>query len=256
MDPSGYDYPNTTCWCPWFPSSNGTNDQALQDLRDEEDFQYADIIANDYFNWIGFFDPDVWEEHFHEASSIRYIIEGSCYLDYRDVNNEWVRLYATAGDVLEYPAGIQHRFTVDNSTDGKGGGGDGPPSLKMMRLHKTATDPDDPVWASVYNATPGNNTARDDYVSTYLCDINPDDADYEGYYRRTDTEGTDDTITTIPTPDDNANSADDSSTSDTADESSTTTTVSDNVDSGATAAGVLLSSLFIVVVGTMSITMF
>jgi len=217
MYPSGYDYP-IAAEIPWFPLSNETNDEELQELRDEEDYQYADIVA------VPSFIPSFWEQHFHEADTIRYILEGSGYFDLRDLNNEWVRMYVTAGDFLEWPAGIQHRFTIDNSTDtGTGGYGDGtqPPFIQAMRLYKGSTSPD---WEPVYEAIPGNNTARDDYVSTYLCDINPDDVE-EG------DGGEDDTSTNSPTPD---------------------------TDASSSAAGVFLSSsLFMVAVGTtMSITLF
>mmetsp|Transcript_4055 Transcript_4055/g.4604 ORF Transcript_4055/g.4604 Transcript_4055/m.4604 type:complete len:344 (+) Transcript_4055:134-1165(+) len=218
LDPAGYDYPNKTAAIPWFPFSNGTNDEELQELRDEEDYQYADIVA------VTSFIPSYWEEHFHEADTMRYILDGSGYFDLRDLNNEWVRMYVTAGDFLEWPAGIQHRFTIDNATDtGTGGYGDGtqPPFIQAMRLYKGSSSPD---WESVYEAMPGNNTARDDYVATYLCDINPlDDAEEGG--------GNDDTMSNIPTPDTEASSS---------------------------AARLLVSSsLFMVAVGTtMSITLF
>jgi len=251
MDPAGYDYPNRTGVSPWIPSSNETanNDEELQQIREDEDYQYADIVAPSAFI------PTYWEEHFHEASTIRYILDGSGYFDLRDVNNEWVRIYVTAGDFLEWPAGIQHRFTVD-SEDGA------PAFIQAMRLYKGSASPD---WLAVYDAIPGNNTARDEYVSTYLCDINPDVDEINDDALE---DGTPAAINNIPTP--GASDAD-------TDADSSTTASSDNVvdkgadaglstdnadaDSGSTAAttGSLLLSFFTTVaVGTttMLITMF
>jgi len=223
MDPTEYDYPNGTSAIPWFPSPNGINDMELQDIRDNKDYQYADIIA------VPAFFPSFWDEHFHEASTIRYILEGSGYFDLRDLNDEWVRMYATAGDFFEWPAGLNHRFTVDS---------EGGSFIQAMRLYKGSASPD---WSAIprIEAIPGNNTARDEYVSTYLCGMNPDD----------DELSDDDTINNIATPDE------DDSDSDTDTDTDTAITTQDNVDSGAagysTIIGSLLSSLFIVVIGTM-----
>jgi len=155
IDPTGFDYPNATAAKPWIPLQNATNDPLVEKLRDENDYQYADIFVGSKFY------ATFWDEHSHAAATIRYMLDGTGYFDLRDVDDSWVRIPVSAGDWFEWPAGINHRFTVDENA-----------YIQAMRLYKGS---ESSQWASVSRlSVAGNDTARNEYVDTYLCGSDPD----------------------------------------------------------------------------------
>ncbi|GAA99214.1 uncharacterized protein L969DRAFT_102588 [Mixia osmundae IAM 14324] len=94
-----------------------------------------------------------YAQHLHEDEEIRYIKDGQGYFDVRDGQDQaWIRILVEPEDFIVLPAGIYHRFTLDESKD-----------IKAMRLFR-----DEPKW------TPHNrdsSTDQNPYRKQYLAEV-------------------------------------------------------------------------------------
>ncbi|XP_036448877.1 1,2-dihydroxy-3-keto-5-methylthiopentene dioxygenase [Colossoma macropomum] len=130
------------------------NDPELQRIREERGYSYMDIITihpdklPNYEDKLKMF----YEEHLHLDDEIRYILEGRAYFDVRDKNDHWIRIAMTKGDLITLPAGIYHRFTLDETN-----------YTKAMRLFVG-----EPVWKA-YNRPADDFEIRQKYVQSLTC---------------------------------------------------------------------------------------
>ncbi|XP_054709272.1 uncharacterized protein LOC129218978 [Uloborus diversus] len=93
-------------------------DKKYWNLRSERGYNYEDLIEisptimPDFDEKLKMF----YSEHLHADEEIRLFFGGQGYFDVRDKNDKWIRIFAKRGDLLVLPAGIYHRFTLDNTT--------------------------------------------------------------------------------------------------------------------------------------------
>lgn len=93
------------------------NDRKLAAIRKVRNYSYEDIVTVSPETLPGYEEKIkmFYEEHIHTDEEIRYILEGSGYFDVRDLEDRWIRIACRKGDMIVLPAGIYHRFTLDES---------------------------------------------------------------------------------------------------------------------------------------------
>lgn len=127
------------------------SDPELQQIRKDRGYSYMDIITihkdtlPNYEEKLKTF----FEEHLHLDEEIRYILDGQAYFDVRDKEDRWIRIAMRKGDLITLPAGIYHRFTLDEMN-----------YTKAMRLFVG-----EPVWKA-YNRPADDFEIRQQYVAS------------------------------------------------------------------------------------------
>ncbi|KAK8962324.1 1,2-dihydroxy-3-keto-5-methylthiopentene dioxygenase 2 [Platanthera guangdongensis] len=129
------------------------NDDALKKIREARDYTYMDIcdICPEKLPNYDAKIKSFFEEHLHTDEEIRYCIAGSGYFDVRDENEQWIRISVKKGAMIVLPAGIYHRFTLDENN-----------YIKALRLFVG-----EPVWTP-YNRPHDHLPARKWYVDAFV----------------------------------------------------------------------------------------
>ncbi|XP_077912041.1 acireductone dioxygenase isoform X2 [Halichoerus grypus] len=127
------------------------NDPELEKIRKERNYSWMDIITicKDKLPNYEEKRKAFYEEHLHLDDEVRYVLDGSGYFDVRDAEDKWIRIFMEKGDLITLPAGIYHRFTLDEKN-----------YVKAMRLFVG-----DPVWTA-YNRPADHFEARGRYVAS------------------------------------------------------------------------------------------
>jgi len=124
-------------------------------IAKERDYKNRDMINVSKEGFGDLYEEKIkgfFQEHMHEDEEIRYILSGSGFFDVRETpTDSWIRLSVTPGDLLVIPAGIYHRFTLDEANN-----------IKALRLFK-----DEPKWVP-YNRSveTENNLHRINYLQS------------------------------------------------------------------------------------------
>jgi 1,2-dihydroxy-3-keto-5-methylthiopentene dioxygenase len=116
-------------------------EKSLDGIKKRRNYNFEDTCV------LGPDTPDIekkkitfFEEHIHKDEEVRFFLEGSGYFDVRANNDKWIRMHCVPGDLLVLPAGIYHRFSLDEQG-----------TTRVLRLFQG-----EPVW------TPYNRSKETD----------------------------------------------------------------------------------------------
>lgn len=96
---------------------NYENNEMYANLCKDRGYSYSDLLeisrnlTPDYHAKLKIF----FTEHIHADEEIRFVLDGAGYFDVRDIDDLWVRVKVSKGDLLVLPAGIYHRFILDSN---------------------------------------------------------------------------------------------------------------------------------------------
>ena len=133
------------------------NNPALSDYRKNNDYQFADILTvskeclKNYDETLKCF----YNEHFHPDDESRYVLEGAGYFDVRNENDEWIRVRIEKGDLITLPAGMYHRFALDEDQQ----------FLKTVRMFVSEA-----MWTPIYRPNK-DHFIRKEYLKKYNINI-------------------------------------------------------------------------------------
>ncbi|KAK2179921.1 hypothetical protein NP493_466g02002 [Ridgeia piscesae] len=93
--------------------SRNPNDPVLHKLKQDIGIRYEDVIVikegkPEYRNQVRVFGT----EHLHPDDEIRWLETGVTYYDVRTLDDGWVRLELSKGDLIVLPAGLYHRLVL------------------------------------------------------------------------------------------------------------------------------------------------
>ncbi|KAG7251123.1 hypothetical protein CRUP_012011 [Coryphaenoides rupestris] len=131
------------------------NDPELEKIRKEHGYSYSDVITIQKETLPNYEEKlkTFFAEHLHLDDEIRYIVGGQAYFDVRSRDDRWIRIAMKKGDLITLPAGIYHRFTLDQTN-----------YTKAMRLFVG-----EPVWKA-YNRPADDFEERQKYLASLPCD--------------------------------------------------------------------------------------
>lgn len=128
-------------------------DPDLVKLREELGYSYTDMVVVSQEKLPNYLEKlkSFFTEHLHTDDEVRYFVDGSGYFDVRSGKDEWVRIAMSKGDMMSLPAGIYHRFTLDDTN-----------YAKVIRLFVG-----EPIWTP-HNRPCEDNEVRKTYASKYI----------------------------------------------------------------------------------------
>ena len=96
--------------CYQIPSRTPMYQQRIEEIGERHDCVHLDTVTLSHADT----DPqgEYWQEHLHPTVEFRYIEWGRGYFDVRDQDDDWIRILASAGDLIVIPAGMYHRFAL------------------------------------------------------------------------------------------------------------------------------------------------